>query len=160
MIVWCSAIPVDEMHDKLLRRANRGTPLVDGYGFVACIGIEPRKSPLREFKQEQQLILNIPDTLDVQDMPKNWSPELKEMKRSLEIPQLAEAQAIAAFTKALHRDYRPWALLVHCYAGISRSPAVATWVRQTYDIDIPKPHLRWAPNATLLRLLRTIKDVT
>lgn len=70
----------------------------------------------------------------------------------------AQAARVVALVRSLHAAPEPWALMVHCYAGVSRSAAIAEWAQRAHS-RMPAerflalhPHV--APNPHVLRLLR------
>lgn len=70
----------------------------------------------------------------------------------------AHATRIAAFVERIAQKPEPWALMVHCHAGISRSGAVVQWVHErhaTMDRALfDRLHRQCLPNSHVLRLLR------
>jgi predicted protein tyrosine phosphatase len=154
MIHYCTALGNDESGDMLRANARKGRPLVEGFGYVAWIGVEPTESPLRRFPQERQLLVRFNDVTAPQDGPAaRWHADSSKV----DLFTTDHAAEIRAYCNALHADTRPWALLVHCTAGISRSPAIALWVRERYGVTLPENTRRqygWLPNATVARILR------
>lgn len=71
--------------------------------------------------------------------------------------RLAQATRIVEMVRSLHRQEVDWALMVHCRMGISRSAAIAQWVRQRHarmtEEQFTELHRYIAPNAYVLRLL-------
>lgn len=152
MISYCTAISKYEATDLLHGYERKGRPPVDGYGYVAWIGIEPAESPLRRFPQERQLLLRFDDVTAPQDGPAaRWHAD----SSNVDLFSTQHAAEIRAYCDVLHADHLPWALLVHCTAGISRSTAIALWVREHYRASLPELHFtHWRPNATVARILR------
>lgn len=154
MISYCTAISKYEATDLLHGYERKGRPPVDGYGYVAWIGIEPAESPLRRFPQQRQLLLRFDDVTLPQD---GDSVRVYHSMENVEYFTREHAAQIVAFTRELHDDHRPWALLIHCTAGISRSTATALWVREHYT-GVKEHHSEfgWRPNKTVARLLREV----
>lgn len=71
------------------------------------------------------------------------------------IPTLSDAIAIRAFLDKHHNKPEPVAVVVHCFAGASRSAAVAKWAGTVYDVPIDDVERRGTEEANerLLRLL-------
>lgn len=71
--------------------------------------------------------------------------------------QPEHAQNIVEFVRRLEKSRDPWALLVHCHAGVSRSGAVAEWVEEKYAplprVMFDELHSHCLPNQYVLRLL-------
>ncbi len=57
-----------------------------------------------------------------------------ELRCDLE-PTIEHARAIVAHVLALHSAPEPYALAVHCHAGLFRSGAVAEWVRVDLGVE-------------------------
>ena len=51
-----------------------------------------------------------------------------------------QARAIIQFVRRMHDDTRIEGILVHCWAGVSRSAAVAKWISESYDLSFPKDY--------------------
>lgn len=159
-VVYCTAISRGDAGELLRGSERKGRAPVDGFdrGAVAWLGIEPHESPLRRWPQQRQLLVDFDDVTDPADSPESarWFSHTT-LPRT---PSLADARQIVAFVHALHTDARPWALLVHCTAGVSRSTATALWVREHCGVmmpevpDVCRPSSPWRPNKTLARLLR------
>ena len=47
------------------------------------------------------------------------------------------ARAIIQFVMRMHDDKRCEGILVHCWAGVSRSAAVAKWIAERYKLRFP-----------------------
>ena len=159
-IVYCTAISRGEA-EAVLRGFVRHRRLpVDCGAPAAWLGIEPHESPLRRFPQQRQLLVEFDDVTDPADDAA--SARWFSSTTSPHTPSLADARQIVAFVHALHTDARPWALLVHCTAGVSRSTATALWVREHCGVTAPplpegmvgRFSSPWRPNKTLARLLR------
>jgi len=159
MISYCTAVSREEAADLLRAYTHKGRSPVEGHGYVAWIGIGEHHSPLLKFPQQRQLILHFADATH----PTDRDPPQPNEEPAPGIIERADAEQIVRFAKALQEDHRPWALLVHCFAGISRSPAVALWVREHFRVGAPDvsrhlywPSSGWRPNATVARLLREV----
>lgn len=67
------------------------------------------------------------------------------------------AGKIVALVQRLAQHPDPWAILVHCHAGVSRSGAVAEWVKRRHaSMDngrFQSLHRHCAPNSYVTRLL-------
>ena len=69
-----------------------------------------------------------------------------------------QATRIARFIERFAKHPKPWAVLVHCARGVSRSGAVAEWVFERYrpmpgdEYERLHPHI--LPNPYVMRLLR------
>jgi len=158
MIHYCTALSNDESGDMLRANARKGRPLVDGFDYVAWIGVEPIESPLRRFPQDRQLLVRFDDVTAPQDGPAaRWYADGSKV----DLFTADHAAEIRAYCDALHADARPWALLVHCTAGVSRSTATALWVREHYRVTLPELRFtHWRPNATVARILRETPTTT
>lgn len=53
-------------------------------------------------------------------------------------PELDDARRIVEFLDRHHQDAAPIVLIAHCYAGISRSAAVAQFAEMTYGARLPQ----------------------
>ena len=91
-----------------------------------------------------------------------WPPEptLEEHEKfsgliGERIPTHSDATAIRAFLDKHHAAPESIAVLVHCFAGASRSAAVAKWASAAYDVPIDDVERRGTDEANerLLRLL-------
>jgi predicted protein tyrosine phosphatase len=51
-----------------------------------------------------------------------------------------QARAIIQFVMRMHDDKRCEGILVHCWAGVSRSAAVAKWISERYQLSFPKDY--------------------
>jgi predicted protein tyrosine phosphatase len=51
-----------------------------------------------------------------------------------------QAHAIIEFARRMHEDERCEGILVHCWAGVSRSAAVAKWISEKYGLPFPKDY--------------------
>lgn len=69
------------------------------------------------------------------------------------VVDLHDAKAILDFVDQAMADPKPMTLAIHCYAGMSRSAAVAQFVSQAYGIDLDSPKGTAGANPRLLRLL-------
>lgn len=73
-------------------------------------------------------------------------------------PQIDDAQRIVEFTRRHHEVSEELTLVVHCFAGVSRSAAVARWASMTYGAELPQVNegLRGVDQANprVLRLLK------
>ena len=75
--------------------------------------------------------------------------------RGERLPALSDAAAVRHFLDKHHAKAEPTAVLVHCFAGASRSAAVAQWAAATYGIPLEDVAGRGTAesNQRLLRLL-------
>jgi predicted protein tyrosine phosphatase len=75
--------------------------------------------------------------------------------RSERLPALSDATAVRHFLDKHHATTHQTAVLVHCFAGASRSAAVAQWAAGTYGIPLEDVAGRGIAesNQRLLRLL-------
>ncbi len=75
--------------------------------------------------------------------------------RGERLPALSDAVAIRQFLDAHHVAKEPIEVLVHCYAGASRSAAIALWAAEHYGIQLVDVATRGLDeaNARLGRLL-------
>jgi predicted protein tyrosine phosphatase len=96
--------------------------------------------------------------------PVEPTPDLHESISGLpgeRLPALSDALAVRNFLDAHHATAAPTALLVHCFAGASRSAAIAQWASMTYHIPLDDVEARGTSDANerLLRLLAlSMKD--
>lgn len=159
MIVYCDAISEDEAEKRLRREKEQGISPVEGYERVAWIGIATGRvlSPVEIYDpQVPYLTLCFSDGWEARDIPKNADPRWARDVTSREVPMEYHARKIVHTVRRVQRMPEPFALLVHCFAGISRSTAVVQWVRERYGVTLPEglPRGSWQPNGTLARLLR------
>lgn len=56
--------------------------------------------------------------------------------RGERLPALSDAVAIRSFLDAHHGTPEPVEVLVHCFAGASRSAAIASWAAEHYDLPL------------------------
>lgn len=79
-----------------------------------------------------------------------------------EVPTLGHAQAIGSFLQKHHASSTRIKVLVHCYAGASRSAAVAKWAAQQFDVPLRDPLKRGTRDANLrvMRLLDAAQQMT
>jgi predicted protein tyrosine phosphatase len=64
----------------------------------------------------------------------------------------SQAEALADWVDALATDARARQVVVHCHAGISRSPAIALYIAHRYGVPLAWDS-RFLPNRRVLRLL-------
>lgn len=73
-------------------------------------------------------------------------------------PELTDALQITSFVARHHASPNPTRLVVHCHGGVSRSPAVARWVAETYGVRMPQLgdgiHRLDGANPRVLRVLQ------
>lgn len=122
---------------------------------IAWVAIEPWPSPLRG-KVKALLTVEIPDRIAlVDEINDNRDPKAGEPSPSVE-----SATQIVRFLEAVQAEPKKWAVLVHCHAGRSRSPAVAQYVQERWapmDRDVFSINMiGTCPNRTLLRRLREV----
>jgi predicted protein tyrosine phosphatase len=67
---------------------------------------------------------------------------------TLELQAITPEQCryIINYVTEIHRSPQPILLIVHCFAGISRSAAVAKWVSDAFNINLPQYHNRLLHN--------------
>lgn len=69
-----------------------------------------------------------------------------------------QAELLEFFVDGIARRSEPWALMVHCDAGLSRSAAVALWAFERYSTQpeerFEADHKHCFPNPHVLRLLK------
>lgn len=91
------------------------------------------------------------------DWPDNPTPaehSALAQGRGERIPTLADAQKIVQFLERVQRLNEALTLVVHCYGGISRSAAVASWAATRYWIPIMTTNKTTEyANPRLIRLL-------
>ncbi len=64
----------------------------------------------------------------------------------------AHARALIAWAQGLAEKPEGYHVIVHCHAGVSRSPAIGWFLHQRYGAEMPwLPH--FCPNPRVLRLL-------
>lgn len=153
MIEHVQAFNRDDARDLLKRAWGKNTPTFGEHLHPAWIGVEPAVSPLRHFILPKYMIIRIPDVTEPEDKDGVGTSFQDEFLKD-------DVIRIADFVQTLVNDSLPWALLVHCTAGISRSAAIATWVQEKYKV-LPEDrfsslHARTRPNKTLLRYLRNV----
>ncbi|WP_283742988.1 hypothetical protein [Sideroxydans sp. CL21] len=51
-----------------------------------------------------------------------------------------QARAVIEFVQRMNEDKRCEGILVHCWAGVSRSAAVAKWISERYRLSFPKDY--------------------
>jgi predicted protein tyrosine phosphatase len=118
-----------------------------------------RPSRLHEFKDH--LILNFVDTFE-KPGEAHWPNHMSEAEHRIactwdddRAPELRDALKIVAFISRHHSATDPVSLIVHCYGGVSRSAAVARWVSETMNVQLPQlPKL--AASMPLRRLLQEL----
>lgn len=159
MLTHVQAVDRQDARELLKRAWVKGTAAFDHHRHVAWVGIEPAVSPLRHFKVPKSLIVTIPDVT----APEDRTDEERASWGALiptDIPTVDHVRPIYQFVQDLIEDERPWCLMIHCAAGVSRSPAVATWVNEQYKVlsseAFQRLHPGIIPNRTLLRHLRSL----
>lgn len=78
-----------------------------------------------------------------------------------EVPTLQHAQAIGSFLHRHHASSTRIKVLVHCFAGASRSAAVAQWVARQFEVPLRDPLKRGTRDANprVTRLLETAQQL-
>jgi len=92
-----------------------------------------------------------PDHVDLQDAPNLCGIHFGERP-----PSIADAAAIASFCQRHHASQEKLVLVAHCFAGLSRSAAVAAWASGHFRVPLDNPHGRDTrlANPRLTRLLK------
>lgn len=88
--------------------------------------------------------------------PQAWGPEASPYTVNgvtCHIPNMTHARILRAALEHLAADPKPWTLVVHCEAGVSRSAAVALFVSQHYHCPLVSAVPVDGANPRLLRLL-------
>lgn len=120
---------------------------------VFWIGFEPLESPLRSAPVPQRIFAQ----LDVTHPDDAIEGDHRIVVHRRRAPSPALAQSIACAVQPIVAHSDPWAIVVHCTAGISRSAAVAFWLQSRFAIhdrdEFAARHAHCRPNRTLLRLL-------
>jgi predicted protein tyrosine phosphatase len=130
---------------KEFRRLNRSNPggydsrfgvvTKDTHAFISIRGTDPEDivKPYINRKIWHSGIMMIFDDIDY-PLPgfQMISPE--------------HCREIIDYVTELHRLPQPITLIVHCFAGISRSAAVAKWVNDAFELDLPQYHERFFHN--------------
>lgn len=73
--------------------------------------------------------------------------------RGERVPTLSDAKKIVEFLDTHHQTFDQLTLIAHCYGGISRSAAVASWAAVRYWAPIATMRSTDYANKRLLRLL-------
>lgn len=129
---------------------------------------EEHNRPIRLHEFKDHLILNFVDTFEQPGEP-HWPNRMSEAEHRAactwdedRAPELVDAQRIVEFVSQHHRATEEVTLVVHCHGGVSRSAAVAQWVREKIDVAMPQLgdgiHTLEGANPRVLRLLRTAAD--
>ena len=81
--------------------------------------------------------------------------EHKQYTNSLveKVPTLDDAKKTVEFLDHLHADAKPIVLVVHCFAGVSRSAAIASWAASRYWAPLATSNSTERANPRLIRLL-------
>lgn len=70
-----------------------------------------------------------------------------------------QARAINQFVRRVHDDSRCEGVLVHCWAGISRSAAVAKWIAERHGLSFPAEYDEYNKHVyTTLREQHLLKE--
>ena len=64
-------------------------------------------------------------------------PILSEPEENLYVISDEQADSIVAFINRLHSDLTEVDLIIHCYAGISRSAAVGKFFNDIFKLNLP-----------------------
>lgn len=120
-------------------------------------GSRPRLDGFREV-----LTLQFEDTYEEVsgDKPGDWPDEPSDDDHFLysqgpgeRVPSLSDAKRIVEFLDRHHQTFEQLVLAVHCYAGISRSAAVASWASTRYWAPLGDMRSTDFANTRLVRLL-------
>ena len=101
--------------------------------------------------------------------PGTWEPALADFAHVLtpefhEVEDDAEpwvvfdadhARKIIEFVSRLHGAENAWEVIVHCKAGLSRSPAVALYIAAATGCDMPRCQEAGEANLLVLKVLAT-----
>ena len=91
-----------------------------------------------------------PDTPDAVDQAR-FAQGIGEL-----VPTLRDAERIFEFVQAHHGSAERLTLLVHCFAGLSRSAAVAKWASEAFGVPMATDRSTERSNPRLLRLLAKV----
>ncbi|WP_382322400.1 hypothetical protein ACFJI0_22635 [Hydrogenophaga sp. UC242_53] len=120
-----------------------------------------RPEHLHQFRDH--LILHFVDTFEKPGEPE-WRDQMSEEEHKVickydeeKAPELIDARRIVEFVGRHHETPDEIRLVVHCQGGISRSAAVAKWVGEAYEVQLPQLgdgiHVLDGANPRVLRLL-------
>lgn len=114
---------------------------------VAYIGFECRQTGPSPFRTVQGPLL-IETVSDVD--PRKYPGVIFE-----DVATQENGDRIFKFLKRIHDKPEPWAVIVHCMAGVSRSGAVAWWVnaRMHPSRSFVARHTKILPNPWIVHLL-------
>lgn len=156
MIAFIRAYSHEEATDILLRAlpaelARDHGDLLEHPHRVAWIGCEPFDSPLHKAMTSAICARRL--VLQFRDLEPPRAPMLSEHCATLD-----HARQIVDYVRAVAAESEPWALAIHCTAGIGRSGSVSRWVQDRYHVLPPQRyaalHRRCQPREWLLDLLR------
>ncbi len=122
---------------------NDSTAMISIY----CPGTGEDEGPLFNFTNPRLLSLGFHDiTRETDDL----------LGDSLVLFNEEQAEEIVEFVKRIHEDNNPIMLLIHCYAGISRSGAVGRAVAEYTGLseEFEPLHRHITPNPHVVSLLR------
>jgi predicted protein tyrosine phosphatase len=112
------------------------------------------------------LVLEFEDNFESEvevDAGRFWPDEISGAEHSIycghegeHVSTMNDARQIVAFIDRHHQSPYPVSLLVHCYAGVSRSAAVALWASTRFRVSIICNRTTDYANPRLLRLLSKV----
>ena len=90
---------------------------------------------------------------DWPDEPSDAQHDRYRQGKGERVPALSDARRIVDFLKQHHDSREPLKLVVHCYGGISRSAAVASWAAVRFFVPLNTSRSTDRANSRLLRLM-------
>jgi predicted protein tyrosine phosphatase len=92
------------------------------------------------------------------DDPDDVDHAIFSQGRGEKIPSLTDARKIVEFINKHQQSDEEVTLIAHCFAGISRSAAVASWASSKYQIPIVSMSSPEYANQRLIRLMHKADD--
>lgn len=146
-----------------VREASKLEPRSDTVIISILDQFEEHNRPDHLHRFKDHLILYFVDTFEKPGEP-DWPDQMSEDEHKVickydeeKAPELIDAQRIVEFINRHHDVPEDVRLVVHCHGGVSRSAAVAKWVRDAYRVPLPQLgdgiHVLEGANPRVLRLL-------
>lgn len=105
-------------------------PTKQTHAFISIRGTEPDEiqKPRINAPLWYKGIMLVFDDVDTTD---------SKIIRNLQPITQDQCETICNFVQSLHHDELTLNLIVHCYAGVSRSAGVGKWINDTFKLELP-----------------------
>ena len=127
------------------------TPSKETHAYISIYGTEPDELPAPKINPSVWMT-------GIQLMFDDVDRDFDGYKMSLRMIQPHQADEIVRFVFDLHEMEKEVDLIVHCYAGVSRSAGVGKFVNDIFKLDLPNYNRLSLYNATVYQQLVSAWD--